>query len=804
MMTRKEFRQLAEKKIIILDGATGTELIRYGMPGGVCPEQWILEHPDVIQKIQRGYARAGADIIYAPTFGGNRIKLSEFGLGDHVAEVNAKLVAISKAGVQGMPVYIFGDIAPTGKFVEPYGDLLFEDAVAIYKEQIRSLIDAGVDGLIIETMIDLQETRAALIAARELCDFPVMVCLTFEAGQRTLTGNHSVSALLALKALGADAFGCNCSSGPKDMAGIIRTLKPYAEIPLIAKPNAGLPHLHNGVTLFDMGAEEFGSHAKTLVEAGAGIIGGCCGTTPEHIVKLRENAEKLSVPEIKAQITGVISSAQQFRVIQPESPFTLIGERINPTGKKVLKAELKEGKMDYVCQLATEQAEAGAGMLDINVGMSGIDEAAVMRKVVNKVVKMSSLPLCIDTTDPAAAEAALRVYPGRALFNSISAEKDRLEKVLPVVAKYGAMVILLPIVDEGIPETIEERKAAIDKIFSCLKKYGYRKCDIVVDALVMTISSNPAAARLTLDFIRYCSREQGLNTVCGLSNVSFGLPKRNTVNFTFLDMAMGNGLNMAIANPMMPNIVDCIIAGDALNHRDVRLKTLLGNFAGDKAVAAMKPAAKDLTPLEKIKSHLMSGNSEGIVKAVQEALDVGAVPKMIVDDILIPGITEVGDKFETKEFFLPQLVMSAEAMQAGMDVLTPLLRSNESAGDAAKRKKVIVATVRGDIHDIGKNIVALMLGNYNFNVLDLGKNVPPEVILDAAVKENVKLVCLSALMTTTMGQMKIVIEMAKKRGLKDIRFLVGGAVVDAAYAKEIGAEYGEDALATVKIAEKLA
>ncbi|MFA6930152.1 MAG: homocysteine S-methyltransferase family protein [Lentisphaeria bacterium] len=793
-MTRQEFAAIATGRILILDGATGTELIKRGMPSGVSPENWILEHPEAILEVQKNYVAAGSDIIYVPSFGGNRLKLKEFNLADKGLEINRKLAELSRqAAPQGL---IFGDLAPTGQFVEPSGDLPFEESVAIYREQAQGLLAGGVDGFVIETMMDVQEARAALLAIRELCDLPVMVTLTFEAGKRTLAGNDPVAALVTLQALGADAFGCNCSSGPESMAEIIAMMKPYAKIPLIAKPNAGLPQFRAGQTVFPMGAEEFGSHAATLVAAGASMIGGCCGSSSAHIAALSATARRLAAPSIGAQITGAVSSARAYRVLNPKEPFTVLGERINPTGKKALQAELRAGKLDLVQTYAEEQEKAGAALLEVNVGLSGIDETKMMREAVLLLARSSTLPLCIDTTKPETAEAALRIYPGRALFNSISAEPERLKKVLPLAAKYGAMLILLPLTEAGIPETLEKRCLAVEQILKAAEPYGYSISDVCVDGLVMTISSDPRAAQLTLDLLSWCSK-RGMNTVCGLSNVSFGLPRRDLVNQAFLGMAIGNGLNMAIANPMQTELMDLVRAGDALSGRDPKLQEFCRRYAGSSNAAA--PATQELSPNEALLQALLQGNAGGINGILAKALSGGASARELVDHILIPGISEVGARFERKEYFLPQLIMSADVMQAAMAVLQPMLeeKSSDSKG------KILLATVKGDVHDIGKNIVAIMLKNYGFEIFDLGKDVSAESILDTAQRENIRLVGLSALMTTTMMEMKTVIELARQRGQQDLQFMVGGAVLDEAFAQSIGAHYAADALSAVKLAQRL-
>ncbi len=798
-MTKEEFRKLVTRRVVILDGATGTELVKRGMPAGVCPEQWVADHPEAIQAIQQAYAAAGSAIVYVPSFGGNRFKLAEFGLANETRALNRRLAGISRAGVED-DIAVFGDLAPTGQFIRPYGDVAFEAVVDAYREQVAGLLAGGVDGFAIETMMDLQEARAALLAVKESCDLPVMVTMTFEASGRSLTGNDPVAALVALQALGADAFGCNCSTGPADMARIIRELRPYAEVPLAAKPNAGLPQFRDGRTVFSMDAAEFGGFAALLAESGAQIIGGCCGTTPEHIAALARGAAHLTPAPVAPAITGVVSSARRFRVLAPSEPFAVIGERINPTGKKALQAQLREGKTDLVFEFAAEQSAHGAALLDVNVGLSGIDEREMMIRAVEVALQSSDLPLSIDSTHPEVVEAALRLYPGRALLNSISAERERLEKVLPVAAKYGAMLILLPLTDDGIPATAAERSEVVKTIFRTAERYGYRKCDICVDALVMTVSANPEAAAVTLDLIEWCARDFGCSSVCGLSNVSFGLPSRPLVNLAFLGMAIGRGLNMAIANPMSPEIMQLIAASDVLNGRDRQMRNFLAAF-GNAPKLPEKEAAR-LTPAERVFRCVLKGDRDGIRDAIDAALASGVPVPALVDDCLIRAITEVGDKFERKEYFLPQLIMSADAMRRAMELVEPLL---EAAGGAARAERVpiILATVKGDIHDIGKNIVGIMLRNYGFDVVDLGKDVPAEVILDTAAARGIRLVGLSALMTTTMHQMKVVIDMARERGMKEVKFIVGGAVVDRTFADSIGADYAADALATVRLAQKL-
>ncbi len=795
-MNRKEFRDFLNQGLVILDGATGTELAKRGMPGGVCPELWCIENREAVKDLQNKYASAGSNLIYTPTFGGNECKLAEFGLENRFYEINFTLAEMSKRNAGG--ALVFGDIAPTGRFVEPFGDLSFEDAVIVFKEQAKALQDGGVDGFVIETMLDIQEARAALIAVREICDLPVMVSMTYEKDGRTLNGTDPVSALITLQSLGADAVGCNCSTGPSDMMNIIREMNMYARVPLLAKPNAGMPKLVNSVTTFDMGHEEFASYVDDFIEAGANLLGGCCGTTPDHIgAAAAKGRGKKTLTHSPGRFSAV-SSARKSVIIGEGRPLAVVGERINPTGKKALQAELREGKTGIVQDFALEQQLKGASILDVNMGLSGIDEKEMMLKTVRLLSRTSDLPLCIDSTIPEVVEAALSIYPGRALVNSISAEKERIERTLPIAAKYGAMFILLPLNDEGIPVTLQERKEIVEYILSEGAKYGYTKDDIVVDGLVMTVSSDKNAALMTLDLIEWCSRDLSVNTICGLSNVSFGLPAREWINSSFLAMAASRGLTMAIANPSSEQLMNTLFACNALSSRDKNLAGYVDRFSGstEKTVSA----DVNISPERLIFESVLRGWDDRIEGAVTLAVSAGTDPQKLVDEFLIPAITLVGEKYERKEYFLPQLIMSADTMRKGFAVIEPLLSKKESFGKACK---IVIATVKGDIHDIGKNIVTLMLRNYGFEVVDLGKDVPAEIIIDRASEVNADIVALSALMTTTMTEMPAVINLARSRGLK-FKFMIGGAVVDQNYADEIGADsYSMDAMDAVKQAKVL-
>ena len=788
-MKRKIFQELLTKKVAVFDGATGTELAKLGMPPGVSPELFAYEHPELIAELHGAYHAAGSDLVCIPSFGGNSLKLAEFGLAERMREINRGLAANAVRAAAGRYL-VFGDLSPLPEFIKPWGRLEFEEAVSIYAEQIAALADGGADGIVIETMFDLQQSRAALLAVRETApQLPVIVTMTFDKHQRTLSGNDPRAALVTLQALGADAFGCNCSTGPEQMLEIIRLIKPYADIPLVAKPNAGMPRLIGDKTVFEMESEEFGSYAHAMRDAGVNIAGGCCGTTPRHIAALAGALAELEPIPAAAEKRGFAASGSRF--VQPGAPgaLRLIGERINPTGKKKLQAELREEKFDIVRDFARQQTAAGAQLLDINMGLGGGDEKSLMLRAVDEVIQASPLPLVIDSTSAEVMESALRRYPGRALVNSITAERDRLEKMLPAAARYGAMLIMLPVTDEGIPATLDGRKEAVLKIFAEAQKYGYTKADVIVDALVMTIAAGGEPAVFTLDLIEWSVREFGAGAVTGLSNVSFGLPERETLNATFLAMAMARGATCAIANPAGEKIVTALTAADALRGFDPGLSGYLARFAE----AAQTAVATD--PLEAVLNAVVAGDKEHISELVSTALLAGETAERVMNEALIGGITRVGDLFSAGKYFLPQLLMGADAMQAGMRVVEPLLQA--AGAETAPGDTVVIATVEGDIHDIGKNIVTLMLRNYGFKVVDLGKDVSAERIV-AALREYEAVYCgLSALMTTTMPRMREVIELARAHGLDGVKFVVGGAAVDAGFAGEIGAEYAKDAMETV-------
>ena len=837
-MTREEFSTLSKGHILYLDGATGSNLVKAGMPSGVCPEQWILEQRDVMLKLQKDYVQAGTNILYAPTFTANRIKLAEYHLEKNMSAMIHELVAISREAAASSPghtVLVAGDITMTGEQLKPMGKMELEDLIDIYKEQILSMVDAGVDLLVVETMMSLAETRAALIAAKEVCDLPVIATLTFEADGRTLFGTDAKTAAIVLESLGASAIGANCSTGPAQMESIISDMVTHTRIPVIAKPNAGLPFLdENGNTCYNMEAEEFTEEMEILVNAGATILGGCCGTTPEFIRQIHDRfgTEAKATAARRPEGIRYLTSERITHSFGLEDGFFVVGERINPTGKKALQAQLKEGSFEKVIQFAEEQEACGAKVLDINMGMSGIDEKASMLRALEEVSGVTNLPLSLDSSYVEVLEAALRHYPGRALVNSVSLETEKFEKLLPIVAKYGAMFILLPLSDAGLPKDIDEKKEIIHKIYDRATSLGMSKEDIVVDGLVATVGANPKAALETLETIRYC-KANGFATICGLSNISFAMPERSFVNTAFLTLAIQAGLTMAIANPSQELLVSCALATDLLLNKEEAALRYIEYAGGVRERREEKEAelARKLSLLEsqgtangqtsnagsveksavekgpqinemqdKLKTAVLKGNRNGIVKITKEALESGEKPAELLNQVLLPAINQVGEYFDQGKYFLPQLIASAEAMKNSIEILEPLLQTG-SAGE--EMPVVVIATVEGDIHDIGKNLVALMLKNHGFHVIDLGKDVPQAKILETAREHHAEFIALSALMTTTMQRMREIVAAAKQEGIT-AKIIIGGAVITQEYADEIGADgYSKDAADAVKLAKSL-
>ena len=803
-MSNTELRKQIQEDFFILDGATGSNLQKAGMKSGEYPEQWILNHPDIFIDLQKKYIEAGSDAVYAPTFTSTRVKLDEYGLGAKQREYVGKLVGLSKQAVEesrtDRKIYVLGDISMTGLQIQPLGTMPFEELVDIYKEQVTLSVEAGVDGFVIETMMSLQEARAAVLAVKESCDLPVFVTMTFQEDGRTLYGTSPETAMVVLQEMGVDAVGINCSTGPDKMVDAVKSMKRYAKVPVIVKPNAGLPALVDGETVYDMGPDEFARAMKKLAEAGATVLGGCCGTTPEHICCLKEALkEQMFKPLVPAR-ERTLTTERNVTSISLDGTFTIVGERINPTGKKALQEQLRQGQLDLVVEMAEEQVEKGARILDVNMGMNGIDEKEMMLKAVQELTMTVDVPLSIDSSYVEVVEQALRIYPGRALINSISLETEKFEKLIPIARKYGAMFILLPLSNEGLPKDLDEKIRIIDTIVASAKDHGLSTQDIVVDGLVATIGANKRAALEVFETIHYCKEELGVATICGLSNISFGLPERVFVNTAFLTVAISQGLTMAIANPSQTLLTNAALATDLLLNKEEADLRYIEGVSKTEVVTASQGGSSTQIDGHPLYVAVVKGKDAKITQLVEEELKQGVEPETLIDSHLIPAINYVGELFEQKKYFLPQLIASAETMKKAVEILEPLL---EAKRRGEKLATIVMATVKGDIHDIGKNLVVLMLKNYGYDVIDLGKDVETDDILKTAIEKDAKVIGLSALMTTTMMEMKTVVDRAKEMGVK-AKIVIGGAVVTQDFADEIGADgYSSDAREAVKVVSRL-
>ena len=803
--------EVIKSRALMMDGAMGSMLQEAGLLPGACPEEMNLSCPDVVRDIHARYVDAGADIITTNTFGGTRVKLAEYGLADRVAEINraAVEVAMEAAGTAGRKVYVAGGLGPTGSFMAPVGGMLFDEAFELYREQAEALAMAGADAIIIETMSDLKEARAAVIAAKEATRLPVMVTMTFQQDMRTLLGTPPEVAVVVLEAAGADVIGANCSLGPEGIYAVAKVMAGVARVPLIFQPNAGLPRLVDGKTVYPASPDELATYAGKFLDLGmVRVIGSCCGSTPAHTKAmadaLKSRGSLLEGLPIKSNNATRLASRTRLVAVGGKGIPVIIGERINPTGRKDLTAELVDGKTAIVRKDARGQAEAGASLIDINVGLAGGDEQMLMPVVLRAVEESTDLPVVIDSTDPAAIESALKEVGGKPLVNSVTGDKSRLDTILPLCKKYGAAVIGLTIDESGVPDTAEKRVAIAQRILDACLKVGIPKEDLMIDALVLTASAEQAQAVETLKAVGLIKEKLGLNTSLGVSNVSFGLPNRALVNSTFLTMALGYGLDAAMVNPYDPRMGDAVSASAVLTGRDMRAEGYIKAYKkkalvkGDTNPAA-SVAAAPVTTEDRLKVAVIEGDKDGIVPILEAALQEGLDPMVISNDCLIPALTEVGRLYETKEFFLPQVMRSAETMKAAFT----RLKSEMKPGAAGEHGTVVLATVYGDVHDIGKNIFGTLLENHGLTVIDLGKNVPKEAILDEAVKVKADVIGLSALMTTTMTQMEELIRERDRRGIK-IPVAIGGAVVTEDYAKKIGAAgSSRDAMEAVGLIKRL-
>lgn len=783
-------RDFIKNNIVYLDGGMGTLLQKSGLQPGELPEHWNISHPEVIREIHKSYYDSGSNVVNTNTFGANTLKFSIDELDEIICHAVKNADEARKASSGEQKKFIALDVGPTGKLLKPLGDLDFEDAVKIFAETIRLGVKHGVDLITIETMNDSYETKAAVLAAKENSDLPIIVTNAYGENGRLMTGANPAVMAAMLEGMGVDAIGANCSLGPKQLMDVMDELLKYCSVPVAFKPNAGLPKSDGKVTYYDVDADEFAQDIKLSVENGVRIVGGCCGTTPEYIKKVCELTRGMKPKEIEKKTYSVCTSYNKA-VFFGEKPI-LIGERINPTGKKRFKQALLENDIGYILQEAVNQQAKGVHVLDVNVGLPGIDEAQMLTTSVCELQCVTDLPLQIDSSDPVAMESALRRYNGKAMINSVNGKEESMNAIFPLVKKYGGFVVALTLDEKGIPSTVEGRMKIARKILLTAALYGINKKDIIFDPLAMTVSADKMSAVTTLETVKKITEQLGCNTSLGVSNVSFGLPSRELVNAAFFTTAMENGLSAAIMNPYSARMMEAYYSFNVVKGLDDNCMDFI-NFASQQEAQPTVKHESSLTLKEAIEKGLKEKSSE-----ITTAMLGENAPLDIVNSHVIPALDDVGKRFEEKKLFLPQLLMSAEAAKASFEVIKAAMAAD---GNSVKKGNIVIATVHGDIHDIGKNIVKLLLENYGYNVIDLGKNVPPETVLNAVIENNAPLVGLSALMTTTVPAMEETVKLVKEKA-PWCKTVVGGAVLTQDYADKIGADkYAADAMESVRYAE---
>lgn len=786
------------KKRFYFDGAMGTAVQNRGLKLGEVPELFNITHPEIIEEIHREYLQAGSHFITTNTFGANKYKIE--GKGYSVDQVISKAVEIAKAAKEDFPeACIALDIGPSGKVLKPIGDVAFEEVYEIFKEQVIAGEKAGCDVILCETFTDLYELKAAVLAAKENTSLPIFCTMSFEENGRTFFGTSIESMILTLEGLGVSALGVNCSLGPNQLKGIVKRMTELSHIPVMVQPNAGLPVMEGENVHYDITAEEFAEIMKEFAEDGVSILGGCCGTTPEYIQKTVDKTKEIPYElPVREKVTGICSSSEVVYF----DDVVVIGERLNPTGKKMLQQALRNNDMDYILREAITQQEQGAHVLDVNMGLPDIDEVEMLKQAVMEVQGIVSLPLQIDSSNVAALEAAVRIYNGKPLINSVNGKKESLEAVLPIAKKYGACILGLTLDEKGIPETAEDRLIVARRIVEAAMEIGIPKEDIFIDCLVVTASAQQSLVKETLKAVRLVKEELGVKTILGVSNVSFGLPQRPIINKTMLAMALIQGLDAPIMNPGDTGMMEAISAYRVLMGKDLDSKEYIDRYSGENS--SIETANNNTTSSEAIMSMDMAikkGLKEE-TKSVTLELMKESSPLEIIESAIVPALNEVGRLYETGVIFLPQLIKSAEAAKVAFEILQVEM-SKENVEDAVAKTKVVLATVYGDIHDIGKNIVKVIMENYNFEVIDLGKDVPSEKVVEAVKKHHVKLVGLSALMTTTVSSMKETIALLRKE-CREVKVIVGGAVLTPELADYVGADYfAKDAMETVRIASNL-
>ncbi len=791
------FREFAGSNIVILDGAMGTMLEREGIRPGELPETWNLSHPEKIKEIHKAYFSAGSNVVNTNTFGANTLKYDEKTLCEIIkAAVNCASDAKDECG--GDNKFVALDIGPTGRMLKPFGDLDFEDAYKVFSTTARIGIECGVDLITIETMNDIMETKAALLAVRDLTDLPIIVTNAYGSDGKLLSGASPEVMAALLCGMGADFIGANCSLGPDALLPVMERLSAASSVPLALKANAGLPKMLNGDAYYDVSEKEFARVSASALSLGVRLFGGCCGTTPEYIKELTL-ALKDAIPcQVSRKKNTVITS--YCRALNLDKSITLIGERINPTGKKRMREAILANDIDCIVNLGVEQEELLAHALDVNVGVPGISECEMLKRVVMALQYSVSLPLVIDTSDPSAMEAAVRIYAGKPMLNSVNGKEESMAAVFPIVKRYGGVVIALTLDESGIPATVEGRMAIARKILARAEQYGIDRSDIVFDPLAMAVSADKNSASVTVETIRRIRAELGCHTSLGVSNISFGLPSREAVNTAFFSMALGAGLSAAIMNPKSPEMMRTYYSAKALLGLDDNFSDYIsrvGDFTVSNTVSSSKSEVSDSATVT-LGEAIIKGLPETAVKLADKLLS-NTEPLDIINGHIVPALDTVGAGFEAGKIFLPGLLLSAETAKAAFE----RIKASVKTETGKKRGTVVIATVRGDIHDIGKNIVKLLLENYGFSVVDLGKDVAPQKIVESALENNADIVALSALMTTTVSAMAETVKLLRSSASR-ARIIVGGAVLTEDYAKTIGADaYGKDAMVAVRYAERV-
>ena len=792
---------MAVNGFTLIDGAMGTELQKRGLKTGALPELLNLTDPDIVRAVHKDYVNAGADIITANTFGANARKL---GSAQRIREVIAAGIRLAREAGAGRVAL---DLGPTGAMLAPMGTMTFEEAYGLFKEQVAAGVEAGADLVLIETMSDLLEAKAALLAVKENSDLPVYVTMTFDRDGRTFLGTSPAIAAVTLSALGADAVGINCSLGPEEIVPFALEMLEWAPVPVVVQPNAGLPDATSGQTVYPVGPEEFARSVGRMLDAGVTIAGGCCGTTPEHIRLLRAEMEKRAPAERSIKRRIVFTSAQ--RLVCPAGGIAIIGERINPTGKKKIKEALRSQCFDHILSEAISQEEAGAEILDVNAGLPEIDEPGTLTRLVTALQAVTPLPLQIDSADPEAVDRACRVYAGKPIINSVNGKEESLRAILPIAKKYGAAVVGLTLDEDGIPDRAEDRLKIAEKILVRAQNYGIPREDVLIDCLTMAVSTNQKLAGETLRPVRLVTERLGVGTVLGVSNISFGLPARELINATFLANALAQGLTLPILNPLSQRYMDVVASWRVLSGQDkdagqyiesyVNKTVTYQSYVNKKTENVM--STTDIMSPDKevyITQIVLSGRKMFIADAVRRALEERP-PMEVINELLIPAINAAGERFEKGQFFLPQLMASAETVKLGFDVI----RDRAKTGEVVSKGKILLATVKGDIHDIGKNIVKMLLSNYGYEIVDLGRDVDPDTVVEVTLREHIRLVGLSALMTTTVKAMAETVEKLRTAGA-DCKIMVGGAVLNEEYAKLVGADfYARDAQESARIAAEV-